>query len=280
MIKIELLTKNENKVLNKKLNHKTLTQVESNYLSRSIRPKLKKFEELKKIDISSILHKIDYNQKGIAVENKIKKLAKEMIKELDSIIIYGSVVQTNYHSYNDIDVLIITKKKTWSKLKEKYSLIKSVKEKAKDIGLNLDLQIIAKKDFYLEYPSSPSLIYQLKDSKIIYGKIIIPSKMRLHNIDLHMKLDWSKMHDPQPKGKEIYNALRNTILVRLILNKIIDNSKLKESLYEELGKNLIERLKNNHESKLDRKTALNYLKELSELTRKEIKGGLWEKIEL
>ena len=69
-------------------------------------------------------------------------------------------------------------------------------------------------------------------------------------------------------------------MVRLLLNKVIDNKKLKESLYEELSKNLIERLKNNQQSKEEKRYALNYLKNLIEDTRKQIKGGLWEKIEL
>ena len=95
-----------------------------------------------------------------------------------------------------------------------------------------------------------------------------------------MKLDWSDIEDIEPEGIDIYKALRNVILVRLILNKIVDNRKLKESLNDEIGKNLIEKLRNNQESKIERKIALNYLKELSEKTRKEIKGDLWEKIEL
>ena len=95
-----------------------------------------------------------------------------------------------------------------------------------------------------------------------------------------MKLDWSDVEDIEPDGKDIYGALRNTLLVRLILNKIIDNSKLKQSLYDELGKNLIEKLKNNKQSKEEEKYALNYLKRLIEDTSKQLKGELWEKIEL
>ncbi|MEK6873726.1 MAG: nucleotidyltransferase domain-containing protein [Nanoarchaeota archaeon] len=279
-IEINILTKKENEVLNKKLNNKKLTQVESNYLSRSIRHKLRKLGKLKEVNIDLILQRIEYNQNGLSIENKIKKLIGGIIKELDSIIIYGSAIQTNYHSYNDIDVLVLTKKKIWSTLKEKYNLIKTIKEKAKDININLDIQIMQKQEFYIEYPSSPSLIYQLKDNKVIYGKIKIPNKTSLHNIDLKMKLDWSNIEDIEPKGVEIYTALRNVILVRLLLNKIVDNQKLKESLNNEIGKSLIERLKNNKESKTERKIALNYLKELIKTTREEIRGDLWEKIEL
>jgi len=280
MVELNLLTKNENKVLNKKLNNKKLTQIESNYLSRSIRPKLRDLEKARQINVSSILQRIQYNQRGLSIEIKIKELIKKIIKELDSIIIYGSAVQTNYHSYNDIDILILTKKKLWNKSKEKYSLIKTIKKQTSDINLNLDIQIMERKRFCIEYPSSPSLIYQLKDHKIIYGNIKIPNKIELYNIDLQMKLDWSNIEDIEPEGIDIYKAIRNVVLVRLLLNKIVDNQKLKEALYDELGKNLIEKLENNKESKIEKKIALNYLRELAEKTRQELRGNLWEKIEL
>ncbi len=280
MIKINLLTENENKVLNKKLNNKKLTQVESNYLSRAIRPKLIKLEESRQIDIPSLLQKIKYNQKGLSIELKIKKLIEKSISKLDSIILYGSAIQTNYYSYNDIDVLIITKNKIWNKEKEKYALIKIIKEKAKDFGLILDIQIIEQKRFYMEYSSNPDLIYQLKDCKIIYGDIQIPKKINLSKLDLQMKLDWSDINEINPKGIEIYKAIRNALLVRLLLNGLIDNQKLKESLYDEAGKSLINKLKNSRASDIERKIALIYLNELSKKVREEIKEASWERIEL
>ena len=94
-----------------------------------------------------------------------------------------------------------------------------------------------------------------------------------------MKLDWSYLED-NPKGVDIYKALRNTVLVRLLLNGIVNNKKLRESLDNELGKNIIERLKNNKESKTDRKIALILLKELTENTRMELGKVSWEKINL
>ena len=280
MIKLNLLTTNENQVLNKKLNNQKLTQVEANYLSRAIRPKLRKLEELKQIDAYSLLQKIEYNQKGRAIESKIKKLIKKLIDKLDSIILYGSAIQTNYHSYEDIDVLIITKAKVWDKEKEKYVLIKTIKDQAKDLGLILDIQIIERKAFYSEYSSSPDLIYQLKDCKIIYGSIQVPKKINLSKLDLQMKLDWSDINEINPKGIEIYKAIRNAILVRLLFNKIIDNQKLKEALYNEAGKSLIDKLKNSNASSIERKIALIYLNELSKKIREDIKGAPWERIEL
>jgi hypothetical protein len=88
-IKIDLLTPVENRVLNKKLDNKKLNQVEANYLSRSVRPKLKKLEKLKEIEGHSLLQRIEYNQKGRAIELKIKKLIKASIDNIDSIILYG-----------------------------------------------------------------------------------------------------------------------------------------------------------------------------------------------
>lgn len=280
MINLNLLTANENRVMNKKLNHKKLTQVEANYLSRAIRPKLRKLEELKQIDLHSLLQKIQYNQKGRAIEIKIKNLIEKSISKLDSIIIFGSAIQTNYYSYKDIDVLVIVKDKTWNKEKEKYALIKIIKENAKDLGLILDIQILERKTFYLEYSSSPDLIYQLKDCRIIYGDIQIPKRINLSKLDLQMKLDWSDTNEINPKGIEIYKALRNAILVKLLFNKIIDNQRLKQDLYDEAGKNLIDKLKNGNASNIEKKIALSYLNELSRKIREEIRGAPWEKIEL
>lgn len=280
MVKLNFLTATENKVLNKKLNNKRLNQVEANYLSRSVRPKLRKLEELKQIDVHYLIQKLQYNQKGKSIELKIKNLIKKTITSLDSIIIYGSAIQTNYYSYNDIDILVITRSKIWNKEKEKYALIKSIKEKAKDLELNLDIQILERKIFCLEYSSSPDLIYQLKDCKIIYGSIQIPKKISLSKLDLQMKLDWSDINGINPNAIEIYKAIRNAVLVKLLFSKIIDNQKLKESLYDEVGKSLIDKLKSNSASSIERKIALIYLNVLSKSIREEIKKAGWEKIEL
>ncbi len=277
MIKSTIFTEREMEAINKKMKNKMLTQTDSNYLYKFIRPKLK---EIESIDAKSLLDKMEYNQKIMSIENKIKKAILGSIKEVDSIILYGSVVQNNYKNYNDIDIMIVTKKKLYKTEMEKWKKIAELKEILKKYGINSDIEIISKENLIKSYKNSPTLIYQLKDHKVIYGKIKMPNKIELYNIDLHMKLDWSKIYDPRPNGNEIYRALRNTVLVRLLLNKIIDNKKLKESLYEELGKNLIERLKNNQESRLDRKIALVFLKDLIEDTRNQIGVELWEKREL
>lgn len=275
-VMVKILTIKERKIIEKRLSNKKLSQIERNRLSRAIRPKLR---EISLIDSKNILKKIEYNPKIISIENKIISVIKSNIEQVDSIILYGSAIQTNYHEYNDIDIMIVTKSKIYKNEINKYKKIKEIKDILKNNSIISDIEIISKENLIKSYKNSPTLIYELKDSKIIYGKIKIPNKIEIYNIDLQMKLDWSEILTRQT-GKEIYNALRNTILVRLLLNKIIDNSKLKQSLYDELGKNLIEKLKNNKQSNEELKYSISYLKKLIEDTRKQIKGDLWEKIEL
>ena len=274
MIKSNIFTNKELEVVDKKMKNKKLTQVDSNYLTRFIRPKLK---EMVSIDSKFLLDKMEYNQKIKSIEERIKKSIFRSIKDVQAIILYGSAIQTNYKEYNDIDILIAIKNKI--NFKEKYRKIIEIKKILNKYNIKADLEIYNKKTIETSYSHSPSLIYQLKDKKIIYGKLNLKNKIEMYNIDLKMKLDWSNLED-NPKGIEIYKALRNVILVRLLLNRIVDNKKLKESLNEEIGKNLLERLKNNQESNFDRKTALGYLNILLDQTEKGIGNELWEKIKL
>lgn len=270
-----IFTKKELEVLDKKMKNKKLTQVDSNYLTKFIRPKLK---EITSIDSKFLLDKIEYNQKIKSIEGKIRKIILRIINDIQAIVIYGSAIQTNYKECNDIDILIVTKNKI-APLREKYKKIIEIKKILNRYCIKADIELYDKKTIEKNYPHSPSLIYQLKDKKVIYGKLNLENKIELYNIDLKMKLDWSNLED-KPSGIEIYKALRNVILVRLLLNKIVDNKKLKESLNEEIGKNLLERLKNNQESNTDRKIALSYLNTLLEQTEKGIGDKLWEKVEL
>ncbi|MBI2044432.1 nucleotidyltransferase domain-containing protein [Candidatus Pacearchaeota archaeon] len=270
-----IFTNKELEVIGKKMKNKKLTQVDSNYLTKFIRPKLK---EINSIDSKFLLDKMEYNQKIKSIEGKLRKIILKSIKDVQAIVIYGSAIQTNYKEYNDIDILIVTKHKI-SPISEKYKKIIEIKEILNKHNIKADIELYDKKAIEKNYPHSPSLIYQLKDKKVIYGRLNLKNKIELYNIDLKMKLDWSDLED-NPKGIEIYKALRNIILVKLLLKKIIDNRKLRESLNEEIGKNLLERLKNNQESNIDRKIALSCLKTLLEQTEKEIGDELWEKIEL
>jgi predicted nucleotidyltransferase len=274
MIKSSIFTEKELEVISKRISHKRLNQVDSNYLYKFIRPKIR---EIASIDAGLLLNKMEYNQKIKSIEEKIKKTILASL-DAQAVILYGSAIQTNYKEYNDIDIIVVTKKDIVP-IKEKYRKILKIKKLLEKYSIKADIEIYSESSFQKTYPSSPSLIYQLKEHKIIYGKINLPKKINLHNIHLQMKLDWSYLDD-KPQGVDIYKALRNTVLVWLLLNKIVDNQKLNESLNDELGRNLIERLKSNKESKLDRKIALIFLKELKEKTRKELGKVSWERINL
>lgn len=277
MIKYNILTPRETEIINKKIKGLSLNQNESNILSKFVRPKLK---GISGINASALLNKIEYNQKGRSIENKIKKLVLENMKKIKAIVLYGSAIQTNYKSYNDIDVLILTDNNPWKHQGDKYDTIAKLADLARNMGLNLDIQIIDNHSFHSQYPNNPSLIYQLKDSKIIYGDVKIPNKAELSKLSLRMKLDWSDIDDEDSKGEEIYQSLRNIILVRLLLNRIVNNDSLAKGVADEIGNRLIARLKNNIASRLERRLVLKYIKELSEKTDKEIKEAKWEKIVL
>lgn len=275
MIKQSILTDMEKEVINKKLENRKLTKQDSYYLSKSIRPKLKQIEELSN---KNLLQRLKYNPKARAIDKNVSKFLLKEVKGIKAIILYGSIVQTNYSKYNDIDLLIITKEKLWEDNWKKNDMINDLEDKAKKIGLKLDIQILDIKTFLEIYNSNPSLIYQMKDSKVIYGKIEMPKKIELPKIVLKMKLDWSDLDSINPSGEEIYNCIRNTLLVRLILTKIIDNFSLSNYLIEELGKNFIRNLRENKASKTERKMAIEYLNKINEETLKEINNATWEKI--
>ena len=211
MINSTIFTKGELAVIHRKMNNLKLPQTDSNYLSRFIRPKLK---EIESIDAKSLLDKIEYNQKINSIETKIKKVVIGNLKNVKTIILYGSAIQNNYKGYNDIDIIIVTKRKIYSSEMERWKKIKDLKDILKKKGIIADIQILSKKALEYNSTRNPSLIYQLKDHRVIYGKFKIHKKNEVYNADLHMKLDWSKIHDLRPNGEEIYNALRYTILVR------------------------------------------------------------------
>jgi len=271
-----ILTCREMEVINKKMNNKRLTQLDSNILTRGVRPKLR---QIMSIHADYLLNRLSYNPRYRAIENKIKKLILSNVEYVEAIILIGSVVQTNYGNYNDIDVIIVTKHRIWKKKHERAEIIEKIGKKAEGRDIRLDAQIISKKAFFSSYSNNPSLIYQLKDHKVIYGKIKIPKKIELSKLDLLMKLDWSEPVN-KSNGREIYEYIRNLWLVRLLMNKVIDNSRLINEITLELGRDLISKLKENKANKLEKKFATNYLIRLLKETEQEIKEAKWEKIKL
>lgn len=274
---VKILTLREKEIIGKKIKGVSLTQNESNILSRFVRPKLR---EMSQINSNRLLNKLEYNQIAKSIENKIKKIVLENVLHVDSIIVCGSAVQNNYKEYNDIDVIVATKKILTKSKKDKRELIEKVEKAGKSKGLNLDIQIYTKNSILSQYPHNPSLIYQLKDSKIIYGKLKTPDKIVLSNLDLKMKLDWSEGLDIYSGADEIYYAIRNALLVLLLMNKKIDNYELRKNLINILGIDLLVKLRNNRASKLEKKLSLNYLNLMVNYLETELKNPKWEKIEI
>ena len=271
-----ILTQREYEVLCKKLSNIKLTQQDSNYLSRYVRPKLR---EIKSIDATGLLERLKYNQKIPAIEKKITNIILRKIKNVDSVTLYGSAIQTNYKKYNDIDVLIIVKKESWKKTSEKYKIIMDIKKTANRYSLNLDIEIYDKKTFQKSYPANISLIYQLHDKKTIYGKLTLPLKIEIPKLNFRMKIDYSILDDNY-SGLEIYKAIRNLILVELISQNIINNHMLRKSINDEIGKNLAEKLKIDSATVVYRKIGILHLNRLLKRVLKSMQQSKWEKIEL
>lgn len=272
---VYILTEREEKIIRKKVAGHRLSQNESNILSKSIRPKLK---AINKLNPEEILVKIEYNQKGISIEKKIKKIILDSISGVDSIVLCGSAIQNNYRNYNDIDVIVALRKQISNKKKKE--IIEKIENAGKMEGLNLDVQIYSKKSILSESDKNPSLIYQLKDSKTIYGKLKMPKKIKPSNLELRMKLDWSEGIDINSKGEEIYYAIRNAMLVSLLMNKKVDNYKLRENMHNLLWIELSDKLRNNSASKIEKKLALSYLNLLVKHLENKLKNSKWEKIEI
>ena len=136
MTKSLILTGRELEVIEKKLRNKKLNQQDTNYLSKYVRPKL---EEITHIDAKKLLDNLAYNQKAISIENEIRKLALNNLRNIKAIVLYGSAVYNNYEENKDIDVLIIVKK--IGNLREKYVQINKLEELGRKEDYNLDIQI-------------------------------------------------------------------------------------------------------------------------------------------
>ena len=112
-----ILSKREIEVVLKRLSNEHITQTESNYLSKSIRPKLKSAEFAASNDILSLLdyRRKKYEREDQILRNKIIKGTKDLIDDIKAIILFGSYIRNNHTNYRDIDIMIILNKNTFHK---------------------------------------------------------------------------------------------------------------------------------------------------------------------
>ena len=124
IVESSLLTGRQFEVVMKRLHNEPLTQVESNYLSKYIRPKLIAAELIAKSNLYQLIgdprrrrfflkEDLFVNGEEFILEDRIEK-SKGILKELSSkypgakIIVYGGFLFRE--EYNDIDILVISSK--------------------------------------------------------------------------------------------------------------------------------------------------------------------------
>jgi len=271
----QILSDREIEVVRKRLQNQHITQTESNYLSRSIRPKLKAAQIATSLGLLSLLN---YRRKKYERENKIiknklldyfnKNLNKAIIK---AVVLYGSYVQNRHTNYRDIDVLIILNKKIWKTSAEKYRLEKNIE---KNIDLDIDAHLVLYKDLIKVFPYSPLLQTELGHYELIYGnfnlkKKIIINKQYLYTklLEVELILELGKHIEP----RYIYNALRTCVSIKLFINKIVSNKLIIDNITGNLGHLTTKSLIENKANIVQKEIALKYLTYLYKNLEKKLK---------
>ena len=171
-----ILSKREIEVVQKRLNNQHITQTESNYLSRSIRQKLKSAEFAASAQLLSLLdyRRKKYERSEKVLKNSILEAAQDITPNIKAIVLFGSYIRNCHTNYRDIDVNIILDKKIWKTSAEKHRLESNI-EKAIDI--KTDVNLIAYKELLETLPYSPLLQTELEDHKVIYGEMTLKKKI-------------------------------------------------------------------------------------------------------
>jgi len=265
-----ILSKGEIEVIVKRLNNEHITQTESNYLSRSIRPKLKSAEFAVSNELLSLL---DYRRKKYEREDRILKekviTATGDLSNIKAILVYGSYVRNNHAKYRDIDVMVVLGKKVWKSSAEKSKLEADIQKKA---DIKIDVSLISYSGLRKLFPYSPLIRTELEDYKLIYGDIKLREKIIINKPYLYRKLlevEYAlEIKDIEPKY--IYNALRSCISIELFLKKKIDNKLIIRTIEGNIGKFTAESLINNKANSVNKAIALKYLRYLYNKLSKEL----------
>jgi len=268
-----ILSNKEIEVVMKRLNNKHLTQTESNYMSRSIRPKLRAAKFASSLDMLSLL---DYRRKKHERErNKLKNAIitsiGNIIHDVKAIILFGSYVRNKHTAYNDIDAMVVLDKKLWKTGMEMNKIKKDIEERCE---LKLDVQLIYVKDLKVLYPYSPLLQTQLEEYDIIYGSIRLPKKMIIDKLYLYKELlevdiilEMNKSLEP----RYLYSGMRKVLAIQLFLDKNVDNRLVIKTIENNIGRTTLRCLQQDTANKIQKDMALRYLRHLYTETEKEVK---------
>lgn len=259
-----ILSNKEIEVVIKRLNNKHITQTESNYLSRSIRPKLRSAEFVASTELRSLLNyrRKKYEQSNQLLRKKILKATRNIINNTKAIIVFGSYIKNSHTNYRDIDVMIVLNKKLWKSLAEKHRLKVGI-EKAVDIKIDIHLAVYNELMSLLPY--SPLLQTELEDHKVIYGNIKLRKKIIINKDYLYRKLleaEYAIELGMSIKSKYIYNAIRNCLAIELFLKKIVNNNLIMKTIENNIGKSTANSLMDDKANLIQREIALKYLQYL------------------
>jgi len=259
-----ILSNREIEVVLKRLNNKHITQTESNYLSRSIRPKLKSAEFAVSSELLSLLdyRRKRHERKDHLLRKRIVGAVGDIIDNVKVIILFGSYVRNNHINYRDIDVLIVLSKKIWKTSAGKHRLEKNI-ERAIDIRVDINLVVYSELVNILPY--SPLLQVELENHKIIYGDIKIKKKIIVNKLYLYKKLlELESIIELGKKieSKYIYNAIRTCLSIKSFLKKVVDSELLIKTIENNIGKLTADSLIEGRANSVQKDIALRYLKYL------------------
>lgn len=260
----KILSNREIDVIVKRLANKSISRVESNYLSRSIRPKLRAAEIASSLKLLSLL---DYRRKKYEREKKIlkKKIISSVkkhisIKNLKAIVLYGSYIRNKHSNYRDIDVMILLKNKIWKSSAEKSKIQNNI---VAECSLKLDVQLIVYRELAEGFPYSPILQTELEEYQVIYGKLYLDKARiidkeyllsRLLEVEYVLEL-WKKIN-----SKYIYGALRSCLAIELFLEGKISNELIIRKIRENIGEITADSLIESRADILQKEIGFRYLK--------------------
>ena len=265
-VKLEpILSNREIEVVLKRLDNEHITQTESNYLSRSIRPKLKSAEFAVSAELLSLL---DYRRKryeredSLLKEKIIKAVKKGLADDIKAIILFGSYIRNSHTNYRDIDVMVVLNNKTWKNSAEKHRLEMAIES---SIDVKTDINLIVYDELISLLPYSPLLQTELDDYNIVYGDIKLTKKIIIDKEYLYKRLlevEYVLELGKNIKPKYIYNAIRDCLSIELFLKKIINNKLIMQTIKNNIGKSTVESLMDNKADLIQKDIALKYLKYL------------------
>ncbi len=277
-----ILSNKEIEVVLKRLNNRHITQTESNYLSRSIRPKLKSAEYAANNNVLSLLgyrRRRYERENGILRKKIIGSLQKNLqlmnlsVKNIKAVVLFGSYVRNSHINYRDIDAMIAVNKKIWKTSAQRNKLEKNIES---NIGIETDVNLVVYRELIRILPYNPFLQTELEHHEVIFGKINLPSKIIINKQYLYGKLleiEYVMELGKDIKARYIYNAIRNCLAIDLFLKKIVNNKLIIGIIEKNIGKLTADNLMDNRATLLQRHIALKYLEYLYNKLREELKSA-------